>query len=499
MRSELLISREGPETRVALLEDGRLVELRVEYYGDRSLVGNIYKGRVDSVLPGMQAAFVDIGVGRNGFLEMDKPPHEGDSSDPTSQRAAEKNRPLKAGQEILVQVTRDGTGLKGPRLSCALALAGRYLVYLPLGRGVGVSRRLPSTERDRLRKLCLGFALESGGVIVRTAAQGSDFEALGRDLEFLLRVWRQVERRAAEASAPALIYAEADLPVRAVRDLPVPQPAAVLVDDPGLFRRLRSYLEGVAPELCQRLTLWEGRLGLFASFRLDDALRRALSRRVDLPSGGYIVIDHTEALTVVDVNTGSYVGHKSPDHTVLKTNIEACREVARQLRLRDIGGIVVVDFIDLRLPEAREAVLRTLREELERDSSKAYVIGVSPLGLVEITRENTERELRECVTTCCPHCKGTGRVLSLRTAVATVKRKIRNLALTGATAEPSSALPPARVSGRLLLRVKVHPKVAAMLAKEQAWFGELQDSYGCTVVIEEADLEADLSLVEVVN
>jgi len=241
--------------------------------------------------------------------------------------------------------------------------------------------------------------------------------------------------------------------------------------------------------------MWEGPPGLFAAFRVESALRQALLRRVDLPSGGYIVIDHTEALTVVDVNTGSYVGHKTLQQTTLKTNLEACREVARQLRLRDIGGIVVVDFIDLHLPEDREAVLRALREELGRDSSKAYVIGVSPLGLVEITRENTAREVRESVTVSCSRCRGSGRVLSLRTAVIAVKTRIRNLALTAAVGENGLDGPRDHGRSSSFLCVQIHPRVAAVLAGEPAWFEELKTLTGCMVLVEEADSDVDLDHV----
>jgi ribonuclease G len=285
-------------------------------------------------------------------------------------------------------------------------------------------------------------------VVVRTAAEGVDEQAIARDLRFLQKVWGGVERRATESKAPSLVYVEAELAVRAVRDLMGPEFGSVVVDEPKLHARLVNYLTAVAPELAGRIDLYEGAIPLFEQFGLEGQVKKALARRVELPSGGYIVIDHTEAMTVIDVNTGSYVGRRFLEDTTLKTNVEASREVVRQLRLRDIGGIIVIDFIDMTAKSNRDAVLAALEAELARDRTKTYVVEISPLGLVEMTRQNVTRGLREAVTITCPGCQGEGRVFSEESALIEVERRLRGLAR-------SSVLP--------ALRIEVHPRIAARL------------------------------------
>ncbi len=444
----MVISSVGTETWVAILEQGRAAELYLERPGQRSLVGNIYKGRVETFLPGMEAAFVDIGLGRNGFLsssEVVEPDLK-----PRSRRGG---RHLKAGKTVLVQVTRDAMGGKGPRLTTDLGLAGRYLVYMPLSRTTGTSRRLADGERSRLRELVRELRPEKGGLIARTAAEGAERGALERDLRFLQRQWGALVRKAARLEAPALMHQEMDLALRCVRDALSEDFTSVDVDDATVFRRVRNYLRAVAPELAERVRLHKGPAPLFETLRLDKEISRALERRVSLPSGGYLIIEQTEAMTVIDVNSGRYVGAKALEDTILRTNLEACREVVRQLRLRDIGGIIVIDFIDMASRTNREAVLALLQAELERDRTKTYVVEISPLGLVEMTRQNVTLGLRELLTVSCACCEGEGRVLSPQLALALVRRRLRQLAA-------SSPLP--------ILRVEVHPQVAALLDEQQS-------------------------------
>jgi ribonuclease G len=442
---QLIISRDRNQTRVALLEDARAVEFYVEPVGCPTLVGNIYKGRVEKVLAGMDAAFVDIGMERNGFLAVD----EADAAGEKGKGDKKISALLQGGKEVLVRVMRDPMGGKGPRLSTQLLFVGRRLLYSPVAKMSGASRRLDDSERERLRLLCGGLGLEQGGVVARTAAEGADIEALARELRFLRRVHGWVEQRSAAVAAPALVYREAGLALRAVRDLLGPEFGDVLVDDVRLHRQLANYLRAVAPEASGRVQLHCAGVPLFEVFGLEKQLAGALRRRVDLPSGGYIVVDHTEALTVVDVNTGSFVRGKRLEDTTLKTNVEACHEIVRQLRLRDIGGIIVVDFIDMTVEANRDAVVAALKTELAADRTKSYVVEISPLGLVEMTRQNVTPGLREVLTEPCPVCGGEGRVLSDGAALAGVERGLRRLAAL-------SNLP--------VLKVEVHRRMAELLA-----------------------------------
>jgi ribonuclease G len=477
---QLIISRDHLETRVAVLEDGKPAEMYVERPGRQSLVGNVYKGRVENVLPGMDAAFVDIGLARNGFLsvtEVVAPEARGGGSRKISDL-------VKPGRELLVQVTRDPMGGKGPRLTMEVGIPGRYVVYLPGGKGSGVSRRLDDGERERLRAISREVQPETGGVIVRTAAEGAGKEAIERDLRFLQRVWAGAERRAQAASAPALAYAEAELAVRSARDLLSSDFSTVVVDDEKLHRRLVSYLRAVAPEFKDRVERYNGEMGLFERFGLEQEMEKALARRVGLPSGGHIVIDHTEAMTVIDVNTGRYVGRRQLEDTTLKTNLEACREIVRQLRLRDIGGIIVIDFIDMTAKTNREVVLAALEAEFALDRTKTYVMEISPLGLVEMTRQNVTQGLREIVTAPCPVCRGQGRVMSEESALIVVERRLEDLL-------GCSVLP--------VLRVELHTRIAARLACGGGEIVQrLEAETGRRLQVQEAGEEVPLAHVAIV-
>jgi ribonuclease G len=431
-KRELLVSVDVTEQRVAVLEDGRVAEVYLERPERRSIAGNIYKGVVDNVLPGMEAAFVEIGLEKNGFLFVDEivgPELEGRR--PRGRRITDL---IGRGEEVLVQAVKDPMKTKGARLTTEISLPGRFVVYVPSGEGLGVSRRLDEDERTRLRDIVKGIAPKEGGVIVRTAAEGASAEDVERDLDFLMKLWKQIRTRADEATAPALIFQEAELPLRVIRDLFTGDFERALVDDDRTLKRILGYLKKTSPHMAERVSRHRDRLTLFEAYGVDDEIRSTLSRRVDLPSGGYLIFDYAEAFTVIDVNTGRFVGSRSKasagrlEDTVTKNNLEAVKEVVRQLRLRDIGGIIVIDFIDMANPKNRGLVEEALQQELERDRTKTYVVEISPLGLVEMTRQNVTDGPREILTRKCPTCAGEGVVVSEATAVVDVERRLRALA-----------------------------------------------------------------------
>ncbi|HMG98477.1 MAG TPA: Rne/Rng family ribonuclease [Gaiellales bacterium] len=424
----MLISADPQEVRVAIVEGGKLSEAYIERRGRRSIVGNIYKGRVDAVLPGMEAAFVDIGLPKNGFLyvaEIVLP--ELDDRDRRSKRIQEL---IQSGQDILVQVTKDPMGSKGARLTMDVSLAGRFMVLAPGGDGVGVSKKLEGPERDRLRDLLRKMKThEDAGLIARTAAQGASLDELERDVRLLEKLWSVSRGHAQRAEAPALVYAEPDLSLQMVRDDFRADVAELVIDDERQYHRILAYVRRTSPELAERVKLYKGKRPLFQRYEIEQGIRSTLSRRVPLPSGGSLVFDYGEAFTVVDVNTGRFTGTtKKLEDTILKNNLEAAVEVVRQLRLRDIGGIIVVDFIDMASQKNRDAVLEVLQRELKKDRSKVYVVEISPLGLVEMTRKNVADGVREIMTCECPVCEGTGRVLSDESLAIDMLRNLRRVA-----------------------------------------------------------------------
>jgi ribonuclease E len=400
----MLVHADPKGTQIAVLEDGSIVEHYVAREDDRSLVGNIYLGRVQNVLPGMEASFVDVGEARNGVLYAGELGMAGDEGD----EVPRIETVLKSGQPILVQVTKDPMRAKGPRLTALISIAGRHLVLVPRADTLGVSRRLPDAERTRLREISQALRPSGHGLIIRTAAEGVSKEDLERDLARLLDTWAEIERKAAQVNAPALVYSEPQLELRVIRDLFNRDVSRCVVDDPKLESTLRSYVRGTSPELEQRLELYQGELPIFEEFRILEQIRKSLDRRVWLPSGGHLVIDRTEALTVVDVNTGKFVGKSNLEETVFRTNKEAAAEVARQLRLRDIGGIIVIDFIDMEVAENRDEVLRVFSEALERDRTRTHLFDISQLGLVQMTRKNVSTGIVEAFSDPCPTCEGRG-------------------------------------------------------------------------------------------
>jgi len=474
MKKTILVSAERGETRVAVLEaktkGGKrdVAELYIERRGKRSIVGNIYKGKVDNVLPGMEAAFVDIGLERNGFLHVDEIVLPGGEQAPKRGRGSGRriNELIKPGQEILVQVVKDPLKTKGARLSMNVSIAGRYLVFAPQGSGVGVSRRLTDSERDRLRKMVDRTYKGPGGLIVRTAAHGAKKSDFVREIGYLQRLNEVLQRRSETTKAPSLVFQEADLSVRVLRDVFLSEFEKAIIDSEKQFERVTNFFQRTAPELVAGVELYKDPKPLLEKWKIDEEIESTLNRRVDLPSGGYLIIDYTEALTVVDVNSGSFTGRGKGglEETITKVNTEAAEEAVRQLRLRDIGGIIVIDFIDMARASNRDKVLKVMRKALDADKSKSYVVEVSPLGLVEMTRQNVTDGVREILTAPCPTCHGEGVVLSAETVALEGLRKMRDIAAEHADTEA--------------FLIRVNPKVAHELTDEDSGLAELEQETG---------------------
>jgi ribonuclease G len=484
MKKNILVSVDPGETRVATLEakgtpakkhkkaspsdEWKVAELYVERRGRRSIVGNIYKGKVDNVLPGMEAAFIDIGLERNGFLHVDEIVLPGGQAVPKRGRGRGRriDELIKPGQEIIVQVVKDPLKTKGARLSMQLSIAGRYLVYMPQGGGIGVSKRLPDNERQRLRKLIEKVDIGDGGVIVRTAAQGAKQEDFVREIAYLHRLNEVVTERAEKSGAGQMVFQEADLSIRVVRDVLVEEFEGAIIDDEKQNDRVTKFLQRTAPELAERVELYKGKEPLLEKWGVEEAFASVLSRRVDLPSGGYLMIDYAEALTVIDINTGSFTGKGRGrlEDTITKVNVEAAEEVVRQLRMRDIGGIIVIDFIDMARSRNRDMVLKTLRSALDEDRTKTYVVEVSPLGLVEMTRQNVTDGVREILTKTCPTCGGEGVVASEETMAISIVRKLQEV--VEKDPKPDAYL------------IRVNPRVAAELLRADSGLTDLEEETG---------------------
>src|SRR5262245_9382014 len=450
------------------MEDGRAAEVYIERRGQRSVVGHVWKGRVENVLAGMEAAFIEVGLEKNGFLHVDEVVALG-----VPKRKRQIADLLRRGDEILVQATKDPMGTKGVRLTMQLSLAGRFVVYVPFGEGVGVSKRLPDDERTRLRSICGALPLEQGGLIVRTAAAGASAREIARDLAFLKRLWETLQERGELAKAPTLLYSEADISLRVIRDLLNADVEEVLVDDETQFERIQGFLKRTSPEMGDRVRHWDGDEPLFVAKGVEASLRSTMERRAPRPSGGYLVIDDTEAMTVIDVNSGRNVGKGGNrlEDTITKTNLEAATEVVRQLRLRDIGGIVIIDFIDMDDETNRRAVKAALDEALARDRTRTYVVDISPLGLVEMTRQNISDGPREIMTEVCPTCGGVGVVPSDETLAIAVERELRE------------SLPQRPGGGAVA--VTVHPRVADVLTGDDgARLADLAAEVGVEIRLE---------------
>lgn len=471
MAKELVINTTSQEVRVALLENGHIAELYIERSRERGIVGNIYKGRVIRVLPGMQAAFVDIGLEKAAFLyvadvfdEVEAveqfidggshgPPVSGDEVDTEARVLPPIEDLLQEGQEILVQVAKEPLGTKGARITSHISLPGRNLVYMPTVDHVGISRRIESEEeKDRLRELVEKIRPPGSGFIVRTAAEGKSEEDLQIDMEFLLNLWRGVTQRKDGRSAPSLIHSELDVICKVVRDILTEDVQRIVVDSRDEYDKIERFIGTFMPKLKYSMELYEDEEPIFDAFGLEVEIARALGRKVWLKSGGYIIIEQTEALTAIDVNTGRFVGKHNLEDTILKTNLEAVKEIAFQLRLRNIGGLIIIDFIDMEKEPHREKVHQALLEALKGDKSKSNILKISELGLVEMTRQRVRESIGRTLCEACPYCEGKGYVKSRATLAYEIFRELRR-AMRDLSAER--------------LTLVVHPDVAAILFDEE--------------------------------
>ncbi len=498
MKREILINANPRETRVAILEDDQLVELLVDRPDARRMVGDIYIGRVEAVLPGIQAAFVDIGTEKSAFLhasdvvqsdeddeeEEEKGRGAGDGAEEAG--AADQGRGkgppiqelLKRGQDIIVQVSKEPISTKGPRVTAQVSLAGRFLVYMPDGTRVGVSRKIGDrADRQRLREMVQGVLPEkSGGVIVRTVGEDATEETFKRELTTLIGAWKRAKKKAHFQRAPALLHRETSLTRGITRDLFSDKVDALTVDSKQLYNEIVEYLKGIAPDLIERVKLYEEPVPLFDKANIETEIRDLFKRRCDLPSGGYLIVEPTEALVSIDVNSGRYTGSgkKDPEKTILKTNLEAAREVARQIRLRDVGGIIVCDFIDMETRGNRDRVLQELRTCLTRDRARTKAFAVSDLGLIEMTRQRVRQSHLQSMTEPCPTCHGTGRVFTPETIVRRVERSLRRIVVEGK---------------RENLVVKLHPDVAMyVLEQEQDFVRKLEKGAGFSLELRDDPL-----------
>lgn len=471
MKREILISATPQESWVAILEDRRLVELMYDRPDQGRLVGDIYLGKVEAVLPGIQAAFVDIGTEKAGFLHASDLDHEEEDDDENGGNGgngggrgrARRETPIqdliRQGQEVLVQVTKEPIGTKGPRLTTQISLPGRFLVYMPGSSHVGVSRKIEDRgERSRLRKLAKDVVPRgNGGVIVRTVGEELNQDTFQKEFQRLHQIWEKIQRKAKTAEAPTIVHSDAKLISGVIRDLFSDKFESLIVDNREIHAEISRYIKNVDPDLLDRLHLYQDPLPLFDRHEINEEIHQAFQNKVNLPSGGYIIIEPTEALVSIDVNTGRFTGKKKkdPEHTILKTNLDAAREIAKQLRLRDIGGIVVCDFIDMESQKNRDRVLHELRSHLGRDRAKTKAFEVSDLGLVEMTRQRVRPSLFYALTETCTHCGGAGRVYSPATVVRRIERSVARVGAEGREKR---------------IVVRMHPEVALQILEQETDF-----------------------------
>jgi ribonuclease G len=489
MSSEILINVTREEIRVGLLEGGQVVEFYVERKRDASLVGNIYKGKVVKILPGMQSAFVDIGLEKAAFLYVadivseieDYAPflddeYKNNSIELVSKRARQDlpiEELIQEGQELLVQVSKDPMGSKGARVTSYVTLPGRYLVLMPNLEHIGISRRISDeTERERLRGIVETIKPKGYGLIIRTASEGCTEEELKKDLEFLFLLWENVQKKRERVVAPCLLYSDLDLAFRSVRDLMSQDVERLVIDDEGEYERIRDFVNTYFPKLLSKIELFSDEESIFDAFGVEVDISRALGRKVWLKSGGYIVIDQTEAMTVIDVNTGKFVGKEDLEDTILRTNLEAVKEIAYQIRLRNLGGIIIVDFIDMEKMENREKVFNAFLEAMKRDRAKNTILHISELGLIQMTRKRVRESLGRVLCEPCSYCEGKGFVKSPRSLCYEIFRRITKLARHG---------------GEKVI-VTAHPSVAELLSdEERSGLEEIESRYGLKVIIKEDD------------
>ena len=471
---QILISALTKEVRIAVLENGELVEFYVERKQNRGIVGNIYKAKVVKIVPAIQAAFVDIGTSRRAFLYVrDAVGFDFDEEEFLERNCGEVppiEEILSEGQEILVQVSKEPIGTKGPRVTTNLTIPGHYLVLLPTVDKVGLSRRIADeAERERLKKIAQEIKPEGYGLIVRTAATGAPKDELKKDLDYLLKVWNGLLRKAEGKPPPTCLYQDLDAVPKTLRDLLTSNVSEILIDSEVEYRRALSFLKAFIPEFSNRVKLYRDKTPIFEKFQVEKAIRKALSRKVYLPGGGYIVIDETEALVSIDVNSGRFKKTSSLEETALEVNLKAAREIARQLRLRDIGGIIVIDFIDMKKEENKKLLLKALEEELKKDRARTKIVSMSDLGLVEMTRKRVRMSLGKTLTTTCPYCEGRGRVKSPETVAFEIEREILTLL--------KKKLPK-------LVKVYAHPLVWEKLVNEEKEIVDrISEIYGVSVKV----------------
>jgi ribonuclease G len=442
MKQEIFINSSPQESRIAIIEDGLLAEFLIERKEEMGIAGNIYKGKVARVLPGMQAAFVDIGMEKAAFLHasdfssvpedmqlIDTPGEEVEIEAPPK-RVPRRHLPLEKqlsrDEAILVQVAKDPLGTKGARVTSHISLPGRYMVFMPGTKHIGISRRIESEEeRKRLKEVATSLLTGDGGFILRTASEGRSKREIQRDLRFLTRLWRRLQKRADGATAPSLIHQDLDVIARSIRDFFTPDTEQLVIDSSKDYRRIMDFVGQFMPRLKSKIVLYSGAEPLFERHAIEEKIERALDRRVWLRSGGYIIIERTEALTAIDVNTGRFVGKRNQEETIVKTNLEATQEVVRQLRLRNVGGIIIIDFIDMEKESDRKKVYDALKDALKKDKARTNILKISELGLVEMTRQRTRESLENQLLSPCPHCDGRGRIKSSVTVAYDLLRAIK--------------------------------------------------------------------------
>ncbi len=485
MGSEILINITHGETRVALLQGGQVIEFYVERRRDASFVGNIYKGKVVKILPGMQSAFVDIGLEKAAFLyvadiqtETDEyapmfEEKEKDSSIDLFPRRSRAETPidevLQDGQELLVQVSKDPIGSKGARATSYITLPGRYLVLMPNVEHVGISRRImDEEERIRLTEIVQRIKPEGYGLIIRTASEDSPEEDLKKDLAFLVLLWENLQRKKDRVPARGLLYSDLDLVTRSIRDLMSQDVERLVIDSREEYDRVIEFVQTYFPKLLNKIELYEAAEPIFDAFGIELDISRALGRRVWLKSGGYIVVDQTEAMTVIDVNTGKFVGKEGLEDTILKTNLEAVKEIAYQIRLRNLGGIIIIDFIDMDIIENREKLFNAFSEAMKKDRAKNTILHVSELGLIQMTRKRVRESLGRTLCTTCPYCEGKGFIRSPDTLSYEILRTIKKMARHGSTK----------------IIITAHPLVAELLSDEEMLgIEDVEKQYGAKVII----------------
>ncbi|HID96848.1 MAG TPA: Rne/Rng family ribonuclease [Thermodesulfobacteriaceae bacterium] len=497
MNSELIVNASPWETRIALLENSTVVEFHVERVAEKGYVGNIYKGRVVRVLPGMQAAFVDVGLKRTAFLYVtDVYDHLSEFESMLGKTELEENHNtscgteedhvlhyppppfriedlLHEGQEILVQVVKEPLGTKGARITSHISLPGRYLVLMPTMNHVGVSRRIEDEqERQRLKDLIESLRSEGTGFIARTASEGMRKEDIESEMRFLQKLWNNIQKKAANLSIPSPVYEDLDITLRAVRDLFAGDVKRLVVDSRTDYQRIMAFVDTFAHHLTPCVELYDKPVPIFDAFGIEMEMSRALGKKVWLKSGGYILIESTEALTAIDVNTGRYVGKRHLEDTILKTNLEAAKEIASQLRLRNIGGLIIIDFIDMENPAGREQVFNALKEAINRDKCKTNILRISELGLIQMTRKRNRESLHRLLCEPCLYCDGAGELKSKRTLCHEIFRQIQR---------------ETRHNDSSLVQVRVHPKLGEMLLNEEA----------CNIEFLEHSLHLEITIVSV--